>query len=318
MIKLGLAVMVILLIAACGSADTQESEASEAEETVHIGHQKFGTLNLLKAEGTLEERLAERDMEVEWVEFPAGPQLLEALNGGSVDFGHTGEAPPIFSQAAGAPLVYIANGESSPKSEAIVVQEDSPIKEVSELEGKKVALNRGSNVHYLLVKALEEAGLSINDIEPVYLAPAEARTAFDRGDVDAWAIWDPFLQSAEDDLNAQIIRDAQGIADNREFLLAERSFAENQPEIMDIILEELEEVEQDVKENPEEYAEFLSPQVGLDTETLTKVLKRRELGLHRIEQNVLDDQQNIADTFYNLDLIPEELSIQEASLEEEE
>lgn len=136
----------------------QVRPAGAAEKVVRIGYQKYGTLVLLKGKGLLEKKLKSIDYTVEWTEFPGGPQLLEALNAGAVDFGSTGETPPIFAQAANAPLVYIAHEPPAPRGEAILVAKDSPIKAVADLKGKKVAFNKGSNVHYLLVKALEEAG----------------------------------------------------------------------------------------------------------------------------------------------------------------
>ena len=132
---------------------------AQAAETLRIGYQKYGTLVLLKAKGTLEKRLAAQGVNVQWTEFPGGPQLLEGLNVGSIDFGVTGETPPVFAQAAGADLLYVAYEPPAPTSEAILVPKDSPIKSVAELKGKKVVLNKGSNVHYLLVRALEDAGL---------------------------------------------------------------------------------------------------------------------------------------------------------------
>ncbi|RZA09956.1 MAG: sulfonate ABC transporter substrate-binding protein, partial [Proteobacteria bacterium] len=153
-------------------------------ETLRIGYQKYGTLVLLKAKGTLEKRLAAQGVDVKWIEFPGGPQLLEGLNVGSIDFGVTGETPPVFAQAAGADLLYVAYEPPAPTSEAILVPRDSTIRSVSELKGKKVALNKGSNVHYLLVRALEEAGLKYSDIQTVYLPPSDARAAFERGSVD--------------------------------------------------------------------------------------------------------------------------------------
>ena len=177
-------------------AITQAQAASDNESVLRIGYQKYGTLVLLKSSGALEKRLAEQGVEVKWTEFPGGPQLLEGLNVGSVDFGVTGETPPVFAQAAGADLLYVAHEPPAPTGEAILVPKDSPIKSVAELKGKKVALNKGSNVHYLLVRALEEANLSITDITPVYLPPADARAAFERGSVDAWVIWDPFQAAA--------------------------------------------------------------------------------------------------------------------------
>jgi len=114
-----------------------------AVKTLRIGYQKYGTFVLLKARGTLEKRLASEGISVSWLEFPAGPQLLEGLNAGAVDIGTAGETPPIFAQAAGVEFVYVGNEPPAPSSEAIVVPHDSPIKSVADLRGKKVALNKG-------------------------------------------------------------------------------------------------------------------------------------------------------------------------------
>ena len=191
--------VVTLLIPAIGfSKEVDEKYKDE----VRIGYQKYGTLILLKASGELEKRLDPLGVKVTWSEFPAGPQLLEGLNVGGVDFGTTGETPPIFAQAANAKIKYIGYEPPAPRGEAIVVQSNSSIKKVADLKGKKVVLNKGSNVHYLLVRALENAGLKYSDVETVFLAPADARAAFERGSVDAWVIWDPFLAAAETSIGA--------------------------------------------------------------------------------------------------------------------
>jgi sulfonate transport system substrate-binding protein len=153
---------------------------SQERTVLRIGYQKYGTLTLLKARGDLEKRLAPQGVDVRWTEFPAGPQLLEGLNVGSIDFGTVGEAPPIFAQAAGADIVYLANQPPAPAAEAIVVPKGSAVKTVADLKGKRIALNKGSNVHYLLVKVLEHAGLKYGDVQTVFLPPADARAAFER------------------------------------------------------------------------------------------------------------------------------------------
>ncbi|PAW26552.1 sulfonate ABC transporter substrate-binding protein [Peribacillus simplex] len=304
----------MLIVSACGQEknNSTSADAKESDKTIQIGYQKFGTLNILKSKGNLETRLKEVGYTVDWTEFPAGPQLLEALNVGSIDFGYTGEAPPIFAQAANAPLVYIANQPANPSGEAIVVQKDSPIKNVKDLKGKKVGLNKGSNVHYLLVKALEEAGLTLDDIQPVYLPPADARAAFEGNQIDAWVIWDPFLSAAELELETKTIRDGEGLVANREFFLATDSFAGNE-EALKIIKEELIKVDKWIEENPRDVAEFLSPEIGMSVEALEKTLNRKEYGLEEISSKVLDDQQKIADTFYNLKLIPSKINVLDAS-----
>src|SRR5882757_1683005 len=196
------------------------------DKVVRIGFQKYGKLVLLKSKGSLEAKLAPLGYRVVWTEFPSGPPLLEALNVGAIDFGNTGEAPPIFAQAAGAPIQYVAYEPPAPKGEAILVQKDSKLTSVAELKGKKVALNKGSNVHYLLVKALENAGVKYSEIEPVFLAPADARAAFERGAVDAWVIWDPYQAAAEVATQARTLADGTGLAPNHQFYLGAQKFVE--------------------------------------------------------------------------------------------
>src|SRR6195952_4025033 len=198
-------------------------------DTLRIGYQKYGTLVLLKAKGTLEKKLAEQGVQVQWTEFPGGPQLLEGLNVGSIDFGVTGETPPVFAQAAKADLVYVAYEPPAPTSEAIRVPKDSPIQSVADLKGKKVVLNKGSNVHYLLVRALQDAGLKYSDIQTVFLPPAEARPAFERAAVDAWVIWDPYQAAAEQQLQARTLKDGTHLVDNHQFYLATRPYAKAHP-----------------------------------------------------------------------------------------
>jgi sulfonate transport system substrate-binding protein len=220
------------------------AQAAEPLKEVRIGYQKYGTLTLLKGRGTLDKRLLEKNITVKWSEFPAGPQLLEGLNVGSIDFGTVGEAPPIFAQAAGANLVYVGNEPPSPESEAIVVPKGSTIKSVTELKGKKVVLNKGSNVHYLLVKALEKAGVDYRALQIVYLPPAEARAAFERGSVDAWVIWDPYLAAAQKQLGAKVLQDGKGLVANHQFYLASRPFAEQHADVNRILIEELAKVDE--------------------------------------------------------------------------
>lgn len=280
-------------------------------ETLRIGYQKYGTLVLLKAKGTLEKRLAEQGVEVKWTEFPGGPQLLEGLNVGSVDFGVTGETPPVFAQAAGADLLYVAHEPPAPTGEAILVPKDSSIKSVAELKGKKVALNKGSNVHYLLVRALEDAGLKYGDITPVYLPPADARAAFERGSVDAWVIWDPFQSAAEKQLQARTLRDGSGLVDNHQFYLATRTYAEKNPQVIGTLVEEIRGVGEWVKGNLDEATSQVAPLIGLSPEITRQAVERQGYGAQFITPDVVEAQQKIADTFTELKLIPKKLTIKD-------
>src|ERR1700744_3001873 len=232
------------------------------DKVVRIGYQKYGKRVLLKGKGSLEEKLKPLGSKVWGAECPSGPPLLEALNVGAIDFGITGETPPIFAQAAGAPLVYLAYDPPAPRGEAILVPKDSPIKSVADLRGKKVALNKGSNVHYLLVRALEHAGLKYTDIQPVFLAPSDALAAFTRGSIDAWVIWDPYEAAAEASTGARVLTDGTGLVANYQFYFSSRKFLTENAKATDIVLEALNEADDWAKNNIDEVAEQLSPSVG--------------------------------------------------------
>jgi sulfonate transport system substrate-binding protein len=286
----------------------------ETLKVIRIGYQKYGSFNVVKARHTLDDQLAKRAIKIDWILFPAGPQLLEAMNAGAIDLGHTGEAPPIFAQAANNPFVYIGNQRPDPSGEAILVADNSPIKSVADLKGKKVALNKGSNVHYLLVRALESAGLKYSDIYPVYLPPADARAAFDSGKIDAWVIWDPFLTVARVATKARTLVDGTGLVANREFFLANREFVQAHPEIVDDLTKAVDEASSWAKQKPRAVAQLLSPEVGIDVGTLQQITERLPWGFQPVTPAVIDDQQKIADAFFILKLVPKELDVREATL----
>lgn len=287
---------------------------AQGTREVRIGYQKYGTLTLLKGRGTVEQRLAGQGVTVKWTEFPAGPVLLEGLNVGSIDFGTVGEAPPIFAQAAGANLVYVGHEPPSPASEAIVVPKGSPLRTLADLKGKKVALNKGSNVHYLLVKALEKAGIAYKDVQTVFLPPADARAAFERGAVDAWAIWDPFLAAAEHQLGARALADGTGLVANHQFYLASRPYAEKNGDIVAIVLEELAKVDDWGRQHLAEVAAILSKQTGLEPAVLERAARRYSYGVKPVSPAVIAEQQKIADVFTQLKLIPSPIVVKNAQL----
>jgi sulfonate transport system substrate-binding protein len=290
------------------------AQAAAPAREVRIGYQKYGTLTLLKGRGTLEKRLAEKGITVKWTEFPAGPVLLEGLNVGSIDFGTVGEAPPIFAQAAGANLVYVGHEPPSPGSEAVVVPKTSTIRSLADLKGKKIALNKGSNVHYLLVKALEKAGVAYTDVQTIFLPPAEARAAFERGAVDAWAIWDPFLAAAEKQIGARVLADGKGLVSNHQFYLAARPFAEANADTVRIVLEELAKVDDWGRANPAEVTAILSQQTGLEPAVVALAASRYSYGVKPLSPEVVAEQQRIADVFSGLKLIPKPIIVKNAQL----
>ena len=200
----------------------------------------------------------------------------------------------------------------APEAEAILVPNDSPLKTVADLKGKNVALNKGSNVHYLLVKALEKAGLAYSDIEVSFLPPADARAAFEKQAVDAWVIWEPFLAAAEAATGARQLANGSGVVDNHEFYLASRDFVDTRPEVVDTILASLGEIDTWINANRGDVAEQFSPALGIPVDVLAVAVERRTYGVKPITPEVVAAQQKIADVFFKLGLIPNAISIADA------
>lgn len=277
---------------------------------LRIGWQKGARLAVIKARGVFERTLGAKGVGVKWLEFPAGPQMLEALNVGSIDLGDVGETPPVFAQAAGASLLYVGYAPPAAHAEALLVQKDSPIKSVAELKGKRVVLNKGSNVHYLLVRLLEQAGLKYgSDVDVVFLPPAEARAAFERGSVAAWAIWDPYATAAEVQSGARRLADAVGVANNHNFIIAARPFVEKHPDAMQLALQEIDINDKWAEQNLDEAVRVVAPQIGLSQEIVKRAFGHYSFGVSLLSSEVVRSQQRIADAFYELKLIPKRLDV---------
>jgi len=305
-------------IAACnntppptGSASPAASPTATAAKVVRIGHQKFDPFTLVKARGGLEKRLQPLGISVEWKEFQSGPPMLEALNVGSIDIGRTGDAPPVFAQAANAPLLYIGGSAPKDRSSGILVPANSAIQTLADLRGKKIAFTKGSSANYLLAKALKSAGIKWTEIQPANLTPADARAAFQQGNVDAWVIWDPFYAAAQAPGDVRVVKDSKGLAANRDFYLANQSFVYPNFKIIEAIREETQAVATWADANPAEVVKILAPILNVDVSILDVVTRRRSYGFEPIQADMVAEQQEIADTFFELGLIPKQLKVEE-------
>lgn len=279
---------------------------------LRIGHQK-GLLTLLKGRGTLEKQLATLGVHVSWTEFPSGPPQLEALNVGSIDFGDVGEAPPVFALAAGAPFVYYGQSVQRPKSEGLLVPKGSPITSFAQLKGKRVAFTKGSNTHYLYVRLLQQAGLKPQDITPVFLQPADARAAFERGSVDAWLVWDPFLAVAQKSLGARLVADGSGLVGNRLYFFTSRTYVQHNEDVLRVVIEELNAVDRWVEANRAAAASEYAQLWGVPRDAVELALSRQRFGIERITRATLAEQQQIADAFLELNLLPKRIDVAQAA-----
>jgi aliphatic sulfonates family ABC transporter substrate-binding protein len=281
--------------------------ADQAKE-LRIGYQKDGVLLIVKQQGFLDKRLAQAGVKLSWVEFQSGPPLLEALNSGAIDIGQTGDTPPIFAQAAGSRLVYLAAAPDFGKRSGILVHADSGITKIADLKGKRVAFTRGSSAHNVIVRLLANAGLTYADIQPVDLQPADAAAAFRNGGIDAWAIWDPFFALGQRFPNARTLTDAQKAPSNR-FFLAGADYAAQNPDAVSVFVQELDRASRWATAHPAELATLFSSVTGVDPDVEKIVAARDVYTIHYLDGTIVRQQQQIADAFEQLGLIPHAIDV---------
>jgi len=303
----------VLGAAGMAAALPRGAAADEPSRTLRIGYQKFNTLNILKGTGRLEAALTPLGIAVRWYDFAAGPQLLEALSAGAIDFGHAADAPSVFAQAAGKDVVYLAAERPYPKGIGLVVRRGGDVARVADLKGRRVATGRGWNAQYLLVRALDEAGLSYRDIEPVYVTTAaDARATFESGRVDAVTLWDPFLAAAELDPRAYTLRDGDGLSNNRTFYLTSPRFLASHAATLRQVFGILAETDRWAHEHAREVADLLAPQLGVDGAVLYRSTQRRSYGAVPVDPAIVAEQQRLADAFLQLKLLPTPIRVADA------
>lgn len=283
-------------LTACGDAE----DSGGGDGQLRVGYQRYGSLSLLKARNEAPG--------VTWSLFESGPALTEALKAGSIDIGETGEAPPIFAAAGKIPFKIVATSDEVPQGEAVLVKESSGFRTFADLKGRTVALNKGSNVHWLLVKLLEANNMTLQDITVQYLKPAEGRPAFDAGQVDAWIIWDPYFALAEQP-GVKVLADATGLASNRQYILAAPDAVEKKTDQVRDLLARLNTTTEWGIDNPEERARVLAPELKIPEDVAKRSLDRSAKSLAPVSPAIGDELQAIADGFAELKLIPEPIDI---------
>ncbi|HTB73452.1 MAG TPA: aliphatic sulfonate ABC transporter substrate-binding protein [Polyangiaceae bacterium] len=317
-----LAILSLAFLCGCskGASDAgQGSAATVDSHTVRIVRSKqLTSLAVLEKTGSLATRLKQEGFDVQWLEFAAGPQQLEALNAGSLDIALTAESPPIFALAAGAPLVYLLTTAPSGRAVSLLVAKDSTAKSMADLKGKKVACQKASIGHYLLVRALEDVGLSAHDVEWVFLPPPDASAAFSQNEVDAWFIWEPYVARSLEKGVGRVLLDGERLKDSGSFYTTRRAFAQAHPKVIRAFVEALEGAETWSRDHPHEMAELLSPAIQIEVPILERMHDEYTFELFRMSDAVTANQQRIADMWFKLGSLPVRVNVADGLLSREE
>lgn len=284
---------------------------SAAPREVRIGYQKTGVLVIARQQAVLEKSFASRGIAIKWVEFTSGPPMMEAMSIGSIDFGAVGDSPPIFAQAANANIVYAA-GQKITNGQGLLVQQNSPIKTIADLKGRRVGFTKGSSAHNIVVQTLEKAGLTYNDITPVYLAPPDAGPAFANGSIDAWAVWDPYFAIGEKKQNGRILINAHEVTKSNSFFIANRDFEKNHSSVLSDVIASIDEAARWAEANRASVAKSLADVTGVPLDIQALAADRASFLIGPVTDDIIETQQGVADRFHKLGLIPRAIVIRDA------
>lgn len=279
---------------------------------LRLGYQKAGALPSVKKQGLFEKAFRPQGVEIKWFEFAAGPPLLEALSVGAIVYGPTGDTPPIFAQAAHAKLLYVAATPSRGESEAILVAEDSAVRTLADLKGKRVGFTKGSASHNTIVAALEKVELSYKDITPVFLSQVDGAGAFQRGAIDAWIAWDPILSIIQSRSRVRVLAWSKDVHRTNAFLLANPDFVAKYPEVVHRLNAELTSAGEWAQAHIEEVTRDIVEATGADQAAIGASIRRSLFKLSPLTDEIIATQQTIADRFASLGLIPAPVRVRDA------
>jgi sulfonate transport system substrate-binding protein len=289
---------------------SRPANAQTSLKEIRIGYQKTGILVIARQQAILEKHFAAKQISIKWIEFTSGPPLMEAMSSGSVDLGAVGDAPPIFAQAANANIVYVA-GSPITNGQGILVPANSPIQTIADLKGKRIGFAKGTSAHNVLIATLEKAGLTYEDITPVYLSPPDAGPAFANGSIEAWAIWDPYFAIGEKRQNGRILVNAYEVAKTNSFYLANRDFANANVQHTRDLIAGLTEAAKWAETHRDAVATALAAVTGVPLEVQTVAANRASFAIGPVTDQIVETQQAVADRFFKLGLIPKKITIRD-------
>jgi sulfonate transport system substrate-binding protein len=293
-----------------GLSRQSNAQVSAGAKELRIGYQKNGVLVIARRQAVLEHTLKPLGIDVKWSEFTSGPPMLEAMNADSIDIGQVGDTPPIFAQAAGAAIVYVA-GQPVTNGQGILVKQSSPIRTLADLKGKRIGFTQGSSAHNVTLLALEKAGLTYADIAPVYLSPPDGAAAFARDSIDAWVIWDPYFAIGETH-GGRILVNAAEIGETNSFYIGNRDFAARDPQLLRAVLDTLAQTAKWAEANRDKVAESLAAVTGVDLTVQTIAANRSSFAIGKLTDEIIATQQGVADRFQKLGLIPRPIIVRDA------
>jgi sulfonate transport system substrate-binding protein len=300
----------IVVIVLLGGLYALFGRGASAGDVLHVGSQRGGTKALLLASGVLNGA----PYRIEWSEFPAAQNLLEAIGAGAVDVGLAGDAPFQFAYQSGQPVKAIGALAARPRPPGaldILVPGRSPIHDVVGLKGKRVATTRGSIGHYLILRVLEANGLKPDDVKIVFLSPGDTKAAFDSGSIDAWATWSPYVPTALAG-GARIVADGADYFSGYGFDVANARSVETKRALLADFLRREDRAYLWAREHPRDYARVLAKETGLPFDIALYHVQHQPLARAPIDDALKAEERDVIAHFRKAGALAGERPIDQA------
>ncbi len=271
------ALTVVVPLSGCLAGEAEDAAdasagPSDGDELV-VDWATYNPLSMvIRDQGWLEEALADDGVDVTWVQSAGSNRANELLRSGEADVASTAGSAALLARANGSPIRTI-DIYSQPEWSALVTDPGSGIEEVTDLAGRSVAATKGTDPYFFLLQALLEAGVDPADVEIQNLQHADGNTALQNGSVDAWAGLDPIMADAEQDGSELFYRNVD--FNTYGFLNAREDFLEDSPEVAQVVVDTYEYARTWAAEHPEETAEILAEDAGIDLSLAQQVITER-------------------------------------------
>lgn len=298
-----------------GGNSSNASSSDKKLKVVNFGYQRGDEADLMRINGSFANDAKKLGYKIKWSLFQDGPTTLTALTSHHIRFARTGNTPPVVSQASGSDIVYVAATTSKYKASMILVPKNSSIKSLKDLKGKKIAYGYGTASTYLLLKALDKAGLTLSDVNAINLSQSAAASAFKTGQIDAWVTWDPFAASAQVTDNAQILTNAKGLSGDHNFFTSTKSWANKHKSLIRLLNKDAKVTMQWANDHHALLIKRFTKDFGLSKKIVTLQVSRRTYGIASLsDSSIIREQQDMADLLYKNKMISKQIKVKKTFL----
>jgi sulfonate transport system substrate-binding protein len=298
-----LALTALLATAACGGNTEAASGGSSSRVTLTIGDQAKNLQTLLDASGALEGT----SYDVKWAEFEGAAPLFQAVQAGAADTSYAADLPTLQALSGGVPVKAVGVLRNDGTHTGIVVRDDSSVKRVRDLKGKKVVVSsaKGSIAEYLLANVLQRAGLSYDDVEVQYLLPTDAQAAFTSGKIEAWATFGVYKSVAEQQGGRLLVNGADGRVSGYGFIGAsEKALADSgKKAAVSDYLRRLDKALAWSREHPGDYAKAIQRNTGASPEIAKTLVSQANSELLPVSSQVVRSVQKVGDTMHGIGVL---------------